>query len=163
MPGMDGLDLLHEIRQKWPPRIEEGEIAMSDDILRRRDELMEARRGSRENEELLRRRDALIAARRGQQLKTPLFKSFPAILSVASGVQTIARGNVGFPVCMVQAALSVGPDSVKLVADGIFGWRTEEAVRRFQRRKQIEATGNVNSETIKALDDHVGRLPRFRL
>lgn len=130
-----------------------------DEAKRKRDKLFADR-------DEIRKRDKLFSDRAIRQrrlsLNSPFFK-VDQFRAIAAGDRTMARGNVGFGVCMVQAALSIGPNSARLVGDGIFGLRTQEAVRHFQRMNRIETTGEVDSKTLSALDYHASKLAQFRL
>jgi hypothetical protein len=61
-----------------------------------------------------------------------------------SGVVVLKRGDRGAAVRQVQSALGI-------VVDGVFGAQTEQAVKRFQRRKDLTADGVVGPRTRDAL------------
>jgi Putative peptidoglycan binding domain len=61
------------------------------------------------------------------------------------GRRTLRRAATGGQVREVQAKLAV-------ITDGIFGYRTEAAVRAFQREHQLVPDGIVGPETWAALD-----------
>lgn len=59
-------------------------------------------------------------------------------------METIKKGNVGWPVKTLQQALN-------LMEDGIFGPLTEEAVKEFQREHNLTVDGIVGPKTWAAL------------
>jgi N-acetylmuramoyl-L-alanine amidase len=67
-------------------------------------------------------------------------------------MRLIRLGDAGAPVVDVQRRLAHALDE-PLPADGTFGTRTLEAVRRFQRARHLPADGIVGSETWRALVD----------
>ena len=63
---------------------------------------------------------------------------------------TLSRGKVGREVADVQQRLSrLG--IAELAVDGVFGARTEQALRQFQRIRGLPADGVVSPETWRAL------------
>ena len=65
----------------------------------------------------------------------------------------LKKGNVGAQVKRLQLQLNTRlKPSPKLRADGIFGARTEEAVRRFQKANGLAETGVVDPKTVWAID-----------
>jgi hypothetical protein len=68
------------------------------------------------------------------------------------GTRTLANGSRGDDVGNLQAILnSRYPLYSKLVADGIFGDRTEAVVREFQKRSKLAVDGIVGKKTFAAL------------
>ncbi|MPZ73797.1 MAG: N-acetylmuramoyl-L-alanine amidase [Nitriliruptorales bacterium] len=65
-------------------------------------------------------------------------------------MRLIRRGDTGPPVVDVQQRLSRALGE-GITADGAFGDRTHEAVRRFQRERHLPADGIVGAETWRAL------------
>ena len=61
--------------------------------------------------------------------------------------RTIRRGSLGYDVQEAQGALD-------LTADGIFGSKTDRAVRKFQRSKGLKDDGIVGKKTWPALYEH---------
>ena len=68
------------------------------------------------------------------------------------GQPTIGPGATGEPVRRAQRALRRTPD-LGLVVDGIFGPKTEAAVKSFQRGKGLTVDGIVGPRTWAALPD----------
>ena len=68
------------------------------------------------------------------------------------GQPTIGPGATGEPVRRAQRALRRTPD-LGLVVDGIFGPKTEAAVKSFQRGKDLTVDGIVGPRTWAALPD----------
>jgi peptidoglycan hydrolase-like protein with peptidoglycan-binding domain len=68
------------------------------------------------------------------------------------GQPTIGPGATGEPVRRAQRALRRTPD-LGLVVDGIFGSKTEAAVKAFQRGKGLTVDGIVGPRTWAALPD----------
>ena len=68
------------------------------------------------------------------------------------GQPTIGPGATGEPVRRAQRALRRTPD-LGLVVDGIFGAKTEAAVKSFQRGKGLTVDGIVGPRTWAALPD----------
>lgn len=68
------------------------------------------------------------------------------------GQPTIGPGATGEPVRRAQRALRRTPD-LGLVVDGIFGSKTEAAVKTFQRGKGLTVDGIVGPRTWAALPD----------
>lgn len=79
----------------------------------------------------------------------------------------IKKGDRGSDVTSLQRTLKkYGYDLGRAGVDGIFGVRTEEAVKQFQRDEQIAVDGIVGPQTKKALEDRKkfpGRLLKFTL
>jgi resuscitation-promoting factor RpfB len=73
--------------------------------------------------------------------------------AVASAVVYIKRGMRGATVAKIQRRVSVRP------VDGIFGRGTERAVKRFQRRRGLEADGIVGPVTARAMGITLPRKP----
>lgn len=75
----------------------------------------------------------------------------PAEAGGAPGRATLNRGSQGALVTAVQKVLNVMPD-------GLYGPKTEAAVRNFQRARQLVPDGIVGPLTWKALDTLAGRV-----
>ena len=73
--------------------------------------------------------------------------------AVASAVVYLKRGMRGATVAKVQRRVAVRP------VDGIFGSGTERAVKRFQRRRNLEADGIVGPVTARAMGITLPRKP----
>lgn len=71
-----------------------------------------------------------------------------------SGVEAgLKKGSSGEQVKKVQTALKeLGHDLGSFGADGVFGQKTEEAVKKFQELNNLEVTGIIDEETLEALD-----------
>lgn len=79
-----------------------------------------------------------------------LGKSLVDLSSVESGMK---KGSKGDEVKKVQEALkSLGHDLGKWDIDGIFGSKTEEAVKAFQELNGLEVTGIIDEATLEALE-----------
>ena len=76
-----------------------------------------------------------------------------------SGVEAgLEKGNTGDHVTKVQEALkSLNYDLGEAGVDGIFGSKTEEAIKAFQELKGLEVTGVVDEKTLKALEEATGK------
>jgi hypothetical protein len=75
--------------------------------------------------------------------------------TVAAANRAARRGDSGWPVYALQRALlAIGYSGVG-AADGDFGARTDRAVKRFQRNKQLAADGIAGPATRRALADRV--------
>ncbi len=73
----------------------------------------------------------------------------PSLDDVRAGRATIKRGMAGASVEYVQALTSV-------IADGVFGPGTEDAVKKFQAANGLTADGIVGTQTMMALDRLAG-------
>lgn len=69
----------------------------------------------------------------------------------AGGDALLVRGHKGADVNETQAALN--KFGLGLAEDGMFGPKTEAAVRRFQEATGLESTGRVDAKTFKALQE----------
>ena len=66
----------------------------------------------------------------------------------------LEKGHRGEDVKLAQEALkNLGHDIGKTGADGIFGKKTEEAVKAFQELKGLKVTGIIDDATLKALEE----------
>lgn len=70
-----------------------------------------------------------------------------------SHAKTIDKGQRGHHVQKVQTML-VHQGYLQESADGVFGARTEQAVRKFQKSKGLLVDGRVGPATMKALEQH---------
>jgi peptidoglycan hydrolase-like protein with peptidoglycan-binding domain len=75
----------------------------------------------------------------------------PDAASVSTGTQAIARGHSGEPVSRVQEALNARGARPPLAVDGLFGPKTEGAVREFQARNGLDPSGRVDAATLERL------------
>lgn len=73
----------------------------------------------------------------------------PSLSDVKAGKAELASGHSGPAVVEVQAALRRSGE--KLAVDGLYGPKTEEAVRSFQRKHELPETGVVDQGTAEAL------------
>lgn len=78
----------------------------------------------------------------------------PPPTNTNKGKRTLRRGMNGLDVARCQNLLNtwmVAPDKV-LWVDGIFGAKTDQAVRKFQRRVRITSDGIVGPQTWAMLE-----------
>jgi N-acetyl-anhydromuramyl-L-alanine amidase AmpD len=83
-----------------------------------------------------------------------------ALVRALAPQATVRRGDAGPVVARLQRLLHAH-GAAGLAADGVFGPRTEAAVREFQRRHGLEPDGIVGPRTWGALLDS-GPLPQYR-
>lgn len=72
---------------------------------------------------------------------------------LASGAQAsdISRGDRGSHVRHIQTML-VQQGYLQDSVDGIYGWRTESAVKRFQKAKGLKVNGKVNTAVLRKME-----------
>jgi hypothetical protein len=76
----------------------------------------------------------------------------PVIIQLPDGI--IKKGKKGNPVLMIQKALNfIG---YKLIEDGDFGPKTENALKDFQAKYNLEVDGEYGPQTKKALEGALG-------
>lgn len=81
----------------------------------------------------------------------PSYVPSPPLADVARGDAELVRGQSGAPVEELQAALNRRGASPALVPDGLFGPKTESAVRSFQAREGLTPTGRADRSTLERL------------
>ncbi len=79
-----------------------------------------------------------------------VYQPGPSYGDVKSGQAELSRGHSGAGVSQLQAGLRRSGE--KLDVDGLYGPKTEEAVKSFQKKQGLPETGVVDSATAKALD-----------
>ncbi len=77
---------------------------------------------------------------------------------ITASLPVLRRGSRGRSVSRLQALLNVATNA-GLAEDGIFGPRTEEAVRSFQTSRRLLVDGIVGPQTWTALVSEPGRFP----
>jgi peptidoglycan hydrolase-like protein with peptidoglycan-binding domain len=75
----------------------------------------------------------------------------PSLKEVASGSATIQRGHRGEDVLAMQRALNAAGANPPLAEDGLFGPKTEAALKSFQSRNNITNNGVLGTDTMRAL------------
>ncbi len=94
-------------------------------------------------------------------LSTPAFKNDATLNAVARGEQTLEKGARGAAVKAVQEGLQrLGADLGRWGADGAYGTGTMNLVAAFQRQNGLTPSGNVDKDTLLALDAKVAALPK---
>lgn len=94
-------------------------------------------------------------------LSTPAFKNDATLNAVARGEQTLEKGARGDAVKAVQLAFRrLGADLGRWGADGIYGTGTQNLVATFQRQNGLTPSGNVDRDTLVALDGKLAALPK---
>jgi peptidoglycan hydrolase-like protein with peptidoglycan-binding domain len=99
-------------------------------------------------------RDQAAAAAGGApvvSLGSEQLRGAPALAGVARGDETVAIGARGDAARAVQAAL-IATGFLSGRADGIFGRGTQGAVAAFQKARGLSPSGEVDAETLAALD-----------
>lgn len=76
----------------------------------------------------------------------------PGPAGAGYGLRTIKRGTSGMDVAYCQNLLNQRLPTRPLWVDGIFGMKTEAAVRQFQQSRQLVADGIVGPKTWGALE-----------
>lgn len=79
------------------------------------------------------------------------YQDSPAIKEAAHGSAAILRGHAGEDVLTIQRALNAAGATPPLAEDGLFGPKTEAALRAFQAQRGLSADGVVGRETVGAL------------
>lgn len=87
-------------------------------------------------------------------LKEALGTLSGAMVDLSSIERTLEKGLTGDDIKLAQEALkNLGHDLGSAGVDGIFGSKTEEAVKAFQELKGLEVTGIVDEKTLSALQE----------
>lgn len=80
--------------------------------------------------------------------------------AVASLVSTIKQGSTGDQVAVLQALLAADPSIYpEGTVSGFFGKLTAQAVKRFQKKHDLEQVGNVGPKTLKKLQEFLAEHP----
>jgi peptidoglycan hydrolase-like protein with peptidoglycan-binding domain len=79
------------------------------------------------------------------------YRPGPSLDEVASGAATFERGHSGEDVRALQRLLNARGIGPQLAEDGLFGPKTERAVRRFQRSHDLDATGVIDRSLLAQL------------
>jgi hypothetical protein len=80
--------------------------------------------------------------------------------SIASLVSTLRQGSVGEQVSILQALLAADPSIYpEGIVSGFFGRLTDQAVKRFQKKHDLEQVGNVGPKTLKKLQEFLKEHP----
>jgi len=90
----------------------------------------------------------------GQNIRTPagsIWRSSPSLEQARAGRGLIKRGQAGQSVLQVQQLLNAAGTRPPLETDGLFGQRTQVAVRRFQAQHGLSQDGIVGPQTLGAL------------
>lgn len=94
-----------------------------------------------------------------QGLKSPLFQGIDSLLKALLGTRFLRRGcSDSAAVVAIQQALA-GLGQKPGTADGIWGPKTDGAVRGFQSQKGLSVDGIIGPQTMSSLDEEAGSGP----
>ena len=86
------------------------------------------------------------------------FRPGPRLGEVKNGTAELSRGHSGAGVFQVQDQLRRSGE--KVAVDGLYGPKTEQAVKDFQGKHGLEPSGVVDQATAKALEAAAGPAPK---
>lgn len=97
---------------------------------------------------------------RSQRRTRHRYRPGPSMRDVAAGNATIRRGHSGEDVRSMQRALNAAGIRPPLDEDGLFGPKTQRALRQFQQREGMNVNGELGRDTHSRLSPHIAARPR---